>query len=81
MGMSITMFLDGQNFDSETRRVMGVAFEMTRTALRFADRHDLVVAVIASKVIELAKAGERNPDLLCERTLNDLRQPPPQVKR
>ena len=29
--MSITMFLDGQNFDPETRRVMGVAFEMTRT--------------------------------------------------
>ena len=77
--MSITMFLDGQNFDPETRRVMGVAFEMTRTALRFADRHDLVVEVIASKIIELAKAGERNPDLLCERTLNDLRQPPPQI--
>jgi hypothetical protein len=56
---------------------MGVALEMTRAALRLADRHDL--EIIARKIIELAKAGERNPDLLCERALNDLRQPPPQV--
>jgi hypothetical protein len=39
------------------------------------DRDDL--AVIAKKIIELAKAGERNPDLLCERALKDLREPPP----
>jgi hypothetical protein len=52
---------------------------MTRAALRFADRHDLVVEVVASKIIELAKAGERSPDPLCERALNDLRQPPPQI--
>jgi hypothetical protein len=46
---------------------MGVALEMTRAALRLADRHDL--EIIARKIIELAKAGERNPDLLCERAL------------
>ena len=34
MRVSITMFLDGQNFDPETKQVMGVAFEMTRAALR-----------------------------------------------
>ena len=33
---------------------------------------------IAEKIIELAKAGERNPDLLWERALNNLREPPPQ---
>ena len=52
---------------------------MTRAALGFGDRHDLVVEVIASKLIELAKAGERSPELLCERALNDVRQPPPQI--
>jgi hypothetical protein len=77
--MPITIFLNGHKFDPETRRVMGVAFEMTRAALRLADREDLVVEIIASKIIELAKAGERNPDLLCERALHDLRQPPPNV--
>ena len=74
--MPITEFLDGFKFDPETKRVMGVAFEMTRAALRLRDRNDHAVEKIARKIIELAKAGERNPDLLCERTLNDLRAPP-----
>jgi hypothetical protein len=30
---------------------------------------------IATKLIELAKAGERNPDLLCERVLEHIRTP------
>jgi hypothetical protein len=75
--MPITVYLDGYKPDPETKRVMGVAFEMTRAALRLVDRDDL--AVIAKKIIELAKAGERNPDLLCERALKDLREPPPQA--
>jgi hypothetical protein len=77
--MPITPYLDGHTFDAETKRVMGVAFEITRAALRLEDRDDLVVAIIAKKIIELTKAGERNPDLLCERVLKDLRPPPPQV--
>ena len=77
--MPITIFLDGYKPDPETKRVIGVAFEMTRAALRLADRDDLAVAIIAKKIIELAKAGERNPDLLCERALKDLREPPPQA--
>jgi hypothetical protein len=55
--MPISIFLDGQKFDPETKRVMGLAFEMTRAALRLTDRDDLVVAMIAKKIIELAKAG------------------------
>jgi hypothetical protein len=29
--------------------------------------------VIAAKIIALAKAGERDPDRLCEQALNDIR--------
>jgi hypothetical protein len=75
--MPITPFLDGYKPDPETLRVMGVAFEMTRAALQLTDRDGLAVAIIAKKIIELAKAGERNPDLLCERTLGHLRERPP----
>jgi hypothetical protein len=71
--------LNGQTFDLETKRVMGVAFEMARAALRLEDRADPVVAILAHKIIELAKGGELSPDLLCERALNDLRAPPPHV--
>jgi hypothetical protein len=30
---------------------------------------------IAKKLIALVKAGERNPDILCEEALKDIRQP------
>jgi hypothetical protein len=59
---------------------MGIAFEMTRAALRLTDLlDDLVVAMVAKRIIELAKTGEHNPDLLCERVLNELRAPPRQI--
>jgi hypothetical protein len=47
--------------------------------LRLTDRDDPIVAIVAKRIIELAKAGERSPDLLCDLALNDLREPPPQV--
>ena len=32
--MPISIFLEGQKFDPETKRIMGVAFEMRRAALQ-----------------------------------------------
>jgi hypothetical protein len=46
---------------------------MTRVALRLADRGDLANEIIAKRIIALAKAGERNPDLLCEDVLKEFR--------
>jgi hypothetical protein len=71
--MPITQFLDNTDFDPEARRAMGVAFEIARVALGLADRGDLADAFIAKRIIELAKAGERNPDILSERALNEIR--------
>jgi hypothetical protein len=50
---------------------MGVAFEMTRAALEHGA--DVLPEVVAAKTIELARQGERDPDRLCERALNDIR--------
>jgi hypothetical protein len=50
--------------------VLGVALERTRISLgldRFAN------GLIARRIVELAKAGERNPDLLCEGAIEKLR--------
>jgi hypothetical protein len=70
--MSITPYLSGFSVDSETKRVLGVAFEMTCVALRLAGRGgDLAHEVIARRMIELAQAGERNPDALCETVLKE----------
>jgi hypothetical protein len=70
----ITPFLGDIKYDPETKRVMGIAFEMTRVALGLADRGDLANEIIAKRIIELAKAGERNPDLLCEGVLKEFRE-------
>jgi hypothetical protein len=72
--MPITPFLNDTKFDPEAKRVLSVAFEMARVALRLADRGDLTNEIIAKRIIELAKAGERNPDLLCEGVLKEFRE-------
>ena len=74
--MPIRPHLNGQKFDPETIRVMGIAFEMALIALRLADRGDLANEIIAQKIMELAKAGERDPERLCEGVLQEFRRPP-----
>jgi hypothetical protein len=68
--MSIT--LDDFDVDPQTRPVLRIALERTRVCLGLTD--DLADGIIAKQIIELAKAGERNPDLLCERALAKLRE-------
>jgi hypothetical protein len=69
--MPITSYLNGKRFDLETKRVLSVAFELVSTALQIGASDDDVKQAIADKVIEFAKAGERHPDVLCERVLED----------
>jgi hypothetical protein len=64
----IRPFLSGQTFDPETARLLGVAFEMARAAIKCP--RDLSDENIARAIIELAKAGERNVEVLCEAALN-----------
>jgi hypothetical protein len=72
--MPISQFLGNSKFDPETKRIMGLAFEMTRLAPELADRGDLADELIAKRIIELAKAGEHHPDLLCERAVKEFLQ-------
>jgi hypothetical protein len=69
--MSITPYLDDFDVDPETKRVLGVALEMTRVSLGLADK--FANGIIAKRIVELAKAGERNPNLLCEGAIEKLR--------
>jgi hypothetical protein len=73
--MPISQFLGNSKFDPETKRIMGLAFEMTRLALGLADRGDIANELIAKRIIELAKADERNPDLLCESAVKEFSPP------
>ena len=73
--MPIRPFLNGEHFDQETVRILGVAFTQVSIALRIGDCDDDIKQAIANKIIELAKTGERNPDLLCGRALKDILPP------
>jgi hypothetical protein len=72
--MAIRRYLDAHRLDGETIRLMGIAFEMALGSLRATPGHaDPVREAVARKIIELAKAGERDPERLCEGALQDLR--------
>jgi len=69
--MSITPFLKNQAFAPEITRAMGIAFEKACARLRLA-QNDAATEAVAKKIIALAQQGERNADVLCERTLKEL---------
>ena len=68
--MPMRQYLQGHRFGAETARLLGIAFEMAIVALQQGD--GMVSATrdtVAQKIIELAKAGERDPEQLCDKAL------------
>ncbi len=55
-------------FDPDTIHAMGAAFDDVCRALD-TDGHDVASRLIARKIIELARAGERDQARLCSETL------------
>ena len=67
--MPIRQYLEGHRFDAQTVRPMGVAFAMAVVTLQQRRRIDPLRDSVAHKIIELAKAGERDPERLCDGAL------------
>ena len=72
--MPIRQYLNGERFDFETMRVLGVALEMARCALRAEERGEDTDTIIAKHIIALALGGERDADRLCDYALAKLRE-------
>ena len=73
--MPIRSYLDGHHFDPETIRLMGIAFEMALVALQRTDGAiNPTREAVAQKIIDLAKAGERDPERLCDEALKARKQ-------
>jgi hypothetical protein len=70
--MAFASYLGDFDVDAETDRVLDVALDMTRAALGLVD--GFANEVIARQIVEVARTGERNPDLLCEGALEKLRE-------
>jgi hypothetical protein len=76
VAMSIRAYLEGQTFDGETIRLMGIAFEMALGSFGATPGcDDPVRAALAHNIIALAKAGDRNPEGLCEAALQAVSPP------
>jgi hypothetical protein len=71
--MPISAYLEGQQIDPETKRILGIAFELTRAGLRLSNQDDTAPDIVAKKIIELAQGGERDPERLCDHALANLR--------
>ena len=57
------------SFDPETVKVLCDAYDKARASLRDTGQAHIVNEVIASRIIAMAKQGERDPDRLCAKAL------------
>ena len=64
--MPIREYLDGERFDPETTRLLGISFEFAIQALHNWGVVDPPREAIARTIIGFARAGERDPERLCD---------------
>jgi hypothetical protein len=72
MSATILPFLRDTSFDSDVTGMMGKAYDQALRALHDKGQPHIVQEVIARKIIELAEAGERDADRMCQRALASL---------
>jgi hypothetical protein len=72
MSASIIPFLREASFDDATTALMGVAYDKARRMMHDKGQPLVVQEVIAQRIIEVARNGERDPDRICERVLSSL---------
>ncbi len=73
----IRSYIDGDIFEPETIKSMGIAFACVCHELGLRDKDDWFNRVIARAVIEKAKNGVHNPDDLVRAVLDGFRLAPP----
>jgi hypothetical protein len=68
----IIPFFPGAAFDYDATRAMGEAFDRACHCLHDLGQPALVRDIVARRIIEVARAGERDPGELCARALQTL---------
>ena len=75
--MPITRLLQDTAFGPDEIAVLVAAYEDALRALSLVNRTDLATEMVAKKIIELAKQGERDPVRLRERVIEGVSSQPP----
>jgi hypothetical protein len=60
------------DFDDETTRLMGEAFDAARASIDGQDEPELFYEIIAARIVEAARKGERDPTRLRDIALEAL---------
>ena len=72
--MPICRMLDDGAFDPVAVQALTSAFEQACAALSLNDCADPLTEIVAKKIIELARRGERDAIRLCDIVLSELQQ-------
>jgi hypothetical protein len=75
MAATIFAFAQDATFGPGTVACMGEAFDRACAATAALGQPAIHRAIIAKRIVEFAKAGEQNPQILCDRALQALRLP------
>ena len=76
MPADIIPFLNGHAFEPAQVEALGQAFDRAAKCLHDKGQPDVVREVIAKRIIEIGKTGERDPDRICALALQALGLPP-----
>jgi hypothetical protein len=71
--VAIYRLLKDTAFDDTAVKAMTTAYEAVLPELGLVDRSDPLTDIVARKILEIFQAGERDPDRLCERTVEEIR--------
>jgi hypothetical protein len=74
--MPIRTYLQGEAFDPDTVRAMGIAFENACKELGILNKHDAVTRVVARTVIDMAQRGFRDEESLTAAVMEEFRLGP-----
>ena len=72
--MPIYRLLGESAFDPETVKAMTTAFEDVLRQLDLVDRSDPLTDIVARKIIEIGRRGERDPARIRELAVQELRR-------
>ena len=70
--MPLQKYLQEGVFDPEAVKAMTTAFDDALRTLKLVDRSDPIIEIVARKIVEVARLGERDPARLCELALKHL---------
>jgi hypothetical protein len=72
--MPLHAFVQVAEFDPELLASMGIAFAAACEALGLANKPDKVTELVASRIIAVARCGERDPERLKAAVLKTFRE-------